>query len=307
MVPAKTVDLPLLELESIPNKKNQPLITIGIPTFNRIDLLIRAINSARKQSYTNLEIIISDNFSSDGTEALCRAQENEDERIIYLRQPQNDGGLKNFHRVLDAAHGEFFMWLGDDDWIDLDYVEKCFTELKNNATLVLVGGKPQYYWQSFFAQDGRSFSCCQIKPYQRLQNYYKKVTDNGIFYGLFRTEKVRNLRLTHTLGGDWHFIAETLIGGGCKMIATTSVHRELGGASESYKKLISIYDLPRIAEFFPSVFVALSATSFMANSANFQSLPYSKLLQYKIVIIIVLRPITNIPYRFIRKLKKIWI
>jgi glycosyltransferase involved in cell wall biosynthesis len=306
MLPTETIDLPVFESGSASKNRNQPLVTIGIPTFNRMDLLIRAINSAREQSYTNLEIIISDNFSSDGTEELCRTQERGDERIVYLRQSENVGAAGNFHRVLDVARGEFFMWLGDDDWINSDYVEKCLAELQNDVELVLVSGKPQYYRNGVFAYDGRLFDCCQIEPRQRLQSYYAKVTDNGIFYGLFRTKVVKNLRLTHALGGDWHFIAEILISGGCKMIATTSVHRELGGASESYKKLIASYDLPQIARLIPSIFLALSGVSFMANSSNFLSLPYAKRLQYRLAVTIVLRPIVNIPYRFITKLKRIW-
>jgi glycosyltransferase involved in cell wall biosynthesis len=306
MIHTKALDIPVLGSVSNYHNENQHLVTIGIPTFNRVELLIRAINSARKQSYKKIEIIISDNYSSDGTEDLCRHQEKEDERIIYLRQPLNTGAAENFNRLLDVARGDFFMWLGDDDWIDSDYVEKCLSKFKNNSKLILVGGKPQYYRKGVFAYDGRLFDCCQIKPNQRLQSYYNNVTDNGIFYGLFRTDVVRSLRLTHTLGGDWHFIAQALISGSSMMIASTSVHRELGGASESYKKLISSYELPRIAGIFPSIFVGLSAISVVAKSRNFVNLPHSKPLRYVLALTILLRPVTNIPYRFIRRLKKLW-
>ena len=282
----------------------RPLVTIGIPTFNRAHLLIRAINSACQQKYQNLEIVISDNFSSDRTEALCRAALKTDHRIRYLRQPENMGPVENFRNVLDAAQGEFFMWLGDDDWIDLDYIEKCLHELDENPTIFLVSGTPRYYRKNNYVYEGRLFDIDHALPQQRLRIYYSKVTDNGIFYGLFRTTIIRKNFLYDKFGGDWHFIAQVLINGGCKMIKSTAVHRELGGASESYQKLIRYYGLPQIAAIVPSVFMAWSAARCMAKSPSFLNLPHAKFLRLWLIAIIALRPIMNIPYRLIKKLRR---
>jgi hypothetical protein len=169
----------------------------------------------------------------------------------------------------------------------------------------LVSGIPRYYRQGVFAYEGRQFDIYHPTPSQRLQSYYSKVTDNGIFYGLFRTQVLHKLNFCGDLGGDWHFIAESLISGGCKMSTSTYIHRELGGASDSYKKLINIYGLPRIAAFFPSIFVALSAFRHMSRSSSFLCLPYPKILQCWLFTIILVRPITNFPYRLIKKLNMI--
>ena len=96
-----------------------PKVSIGIPTFNRADLLRRSIESALGQDYPNIEVLVSDNASTDETPAICQGL---GDRIKYFRQSINLGPLTNFSKVLEMASGEFFMWLGDDDWIDASYV-----------------------------------------------------------------------------------------------------------------------------------------------------------------------------------------
>lgn len=84
-----------------------PLVTIAIPTYNRANLyLTQAIESAINQTYPNLEIIISDNCSTDDTEMVIRSFK--DPRIRYFRQEKNIGGNNNFNFCLKQARGEYF-------------------------------------------------------------------------------------------------------------------------------------------------------------------------------------------------------
>src|SRR5713226_3275180 len=94
----------------------QSLVSIGLPTHNRSASLRRAIASALAQDYRPIELIVSDNGSTDETETICRAAAEHDSRIKYLRQPENRGAAANFQAVLDHARGDFFLWLADDDW-----------------------------------------------------------------------------------------------------------------------------------------------------------------------------------------------
>lgn len=102
-----------------------PLVTIAIPTYNRANLyLIQAIESALNQTYPNLEIIISDNCSTDDTEMVVRSFK--DTRIRYFKQKKkNIGGNNNFNFCLKQARGEYFLLLMDDDLIDSDFIETC--------------------------------------------------------------------------------------------------------------------------------------------------------------------------------------
>jgi glycosyltransferase involved in cell wall biosynthesis len=88
-------------------------VTIGIPTLNRSGLALRAIRSALAQTYSDVEVIVSDDASTDDT--VARVQEIHDSRLILFQQPQRLGLVGNFDFCLRHATGEFFLLLGDDD------------------------------------------------------------------------------------------------------------------------------------------------------------------------------------------------
>lgn len=101
-----------------------PLVTIGIPTYNRANGYLReALESALAQSYPNVEIIVSDNGSTDGTEAVVRSYA--DPRVRYLRQEPALTPNNNFNFCLQQARGAYFLLLHDDDKVDPDFVSVC--------------------------------------------------------------------------------------------------------------------------------------------------------------------------------------
>jgi glycosyltransferase involved in cell wall biosynthesis len=94
-----------------------PKVSIGMPVFNGEAFLCEALDSLLAQTFTDFELIISDNGSTDGTEGICRDYAEHDLRIKYVRQPKNQGSSFNFKFVLDKAVGEYFMWAAaDDQW-----------------------------------------------------------------------------------------------------------------------------------------------------------------------------------------------
>jgi len=106
------------------NRINNPLITIGIPTYNRADGFLKdAIRSAMIQTYQNIEIVVSDNCSDDNTEGLIESLD--DPRIRYHRHTENIGANNNFNHCLKMARGDYFLLLHDDDMIDSDFIEAC--------------------------------------------------------------------------------------------------------------------------------------------------------------------------------------
>lgn len=101
-----------------------PLVTIAIPTYNRADSYLKhALTSAASQTYPNLEIVVSDNCSTDNTEAVVKGFA--DSHIRYLRQAQNIKPNDNFNFCLEQARGDYFLLLHDDDMVDHDFVETC--------------------------------------------------------------------------------------------------------------------------------------------------------------------------------------
>lgn len=102
----------------------KPLVTIGIPTYNRAGALLRGtIECALAQTYDNIEIIVSDNCSSDNTGEVVTSYKSE--KIQYIRQSVNLGSNGNFNALIDAANGDYFLLLHDDDLIDPDLIETC--------------------------------------------------------------------------------------------------------------------------------------------------------------------------------------
>src|SRR5258705_8737919 len=93
----------------------QPLVSIGFGTYKGVDYIERALKSLLNQSYNNIELIIGDNGSFDGSGDICRAYANSDERIKYYRHEKNIGAATNFNYLLSVAHGKYFMWAADDD------------------------------------------------------------------------------------------------------------------------------------------------------------------------------------------------
>ena len=115
-----------------------PLISVGIPTFNRPDCIRRVLLEITNQTYSNLEIIVSDNASdSIETEHIVRSIMLIDPRIRYYKQSYNKGPTFNFQFVLEQASGEYFMWAADDDWRDKKFIEELYKKLIENKSAVV--------------------------------------------------------------------------------------------------------------------------------------------------------------------------
>ena len=103
--------------------KNQPLVTVYIPTYNRVDLLKRAVKSVQEQTYQNLEIIIVDDCSTDGTHAYLEQLVKEDKRVCYFLKETNSGACVSRNIAIENAHGEFITGLDDDDYFYLNRIQ----------------------------------------------------------------------------------------------------------------------------------------------------------------------------------------
>ena len=102
--------------QAIPSESAKlPRVSIGMPVFNGDKFIREALDSLLAQTFTDFELIISDNASTDRTEAICREYAERDKRIRYVRQAENLGPAANFRFVLDEAVGEYFMWAAADD------------------------------------------------------------------------------------------------------------------------------------------------------------------------------------------------
>lgn len=122
-------------MQDHPSQKG--LVSIGLPVYNGAPYLKKAIESVLAQTHSNLELIITDNPSTDGTQALCEEYARKDKRVRYIRHKENIGACENYNSALQATLGEYFNWVSFDDFLAPEYVEKCVAALKNDQEAVM--------------------------------------------------------------------------------------------------------------------------------------------------------------------------
>lgn len=114
-----------------------PLVSIGVPLHNGERYLRQALNSLVAQDYPNLEIVISDNASSDATQRICEDYATHDCRIAYHRVEQNMGAIWNFNHVFELTKGVYFMWAAYDDVRAPGFVSACVSALEERPDAVM--------------------------------------------------------------------------------------------------------------------------------------------------------------------------
>ena len=112
-----------------------------MPVYNGANYIEEAIQSILTQTYSDFELIISDNASTDSTAEICQAYVKQDSSIRYYRNEKNLGAAKNFNRVFELAQGKYFKWAAHDDLIAPDFLEKCVEVLHKDPSLVLASPK----------------------------------------------------------------------------------------------------------------------------------------------------------------------
>ena len=236
-----------------------PLVNIGVPVFNGEEKIEKAIYSLLNQTYSNLQVVISDNASTDKTGRICERICAEDERVTYLKQPVNLGPTANFNAVLDRAQGDYFMWLGHDDWLSERYIEVCVSTLEENPDVSIACGETIYFQEGEDAHRGEVVQLAQESPPERVAAYYSLVSENGTFYGLMRREQLANVRMKNVMGGDWLVIASMAFLGKVVTLPSVSVNRALGGSTVSYSKIANSLGVSKLQAVFPHAVTAFSA------------------------------------------------
>lgn len=117
------------------------LVSILIPVYNRINLVGETIESAINQTYKNIEIIIVDNCSTDGTWELLQQYTSKDNRIRIFRNRENIGPVRNWLKCLEKASGQFIKILWSDDLIEPSFISECISFIDENMAFVITGIK----------------------------------------------------------------------------------------------------------------------------------------------------------------------
>jgi glycosyltransferase involved in cell wall biosynthesis len=121
-----------------------PRVSIGVPVHNGEKFLAAALESLLRQTFVDLEVVVSDNASTDATPEIVQAFARRDPRVRYHRNQTNIGAAPNFNLTVDLARGEFFKWAAHDDVLAPSFVERCVEALDRDPSLVLAYPKVKY-------------------------------------------------------------------------------------------------------------------------------------------------------------------
>ena len=196
----------------------KPLVTIGVPVRNGERFLTRALDSHAAQTYPAIEIVVSDNESSDRTPDILADRARQDQRIRIIRQQSLIGIVENFMTVLSAARGEYFMWAADDDQWRPEFVEALVSELEAHpeaaaamsaVDLVTEEGAPIQTIRFTGRYDPNTSSYARML---RSATTFQKL--NFYLYGLYRTDVLRRAMRTFAdvPGPDRLFVCQLALG-----------------------------------------------------------------------------------------------
>lgn len=186
----------------------EPLVSIGIPVKNGFanksekDInLEKAIYSILNQSYTNLEIVISNNNSNDGTNIFLEKISKNDKRIKIYNQSPEIFINENFAFVLNKASGKYFKWNGADDILSSDFIEKNVEFLENNLDYSFSSSK--FCFEN--KKDKIYINNLNENLYSRLKKFINiRFESHNMFHGLIRKENLPIAKsCSNSLGHDW--------------------------------------------------------------------------------------------------------
>ena len=235
-------------------EKKQVKLTIGIPTYNGEQFLKEKITSILNQNFTDFELIISDNGSTDTTKEICNNFAIKDKRIRFFSHKKNLGAFWNFDFILKKACGKYFMWTAVDDKILPGFYEKNIEILEKNSNVVCSAsqvkyfGKNRNYWVERSTRGSfKRLTKKIIGRFQNLQNYpasgtfeskfryYLKLRGHHhIFFGIYRTEQLKKIWLldvNFTVGVDLVTMLSILRFGDFHVIDEVMMYRYDGGVS----------------------------------------------------------------------------
>lgn len=185
-----------------------PIASIGMPAYNAAKYIREALDALLNQTFTDFELIISDNASTDATGAICQEYAKKDRRIRYIRQPENLGPMANFQYVLSKAQGKYFMWAACDDRWAPSFLERtvavlegddgCGLAFSNVIERDLESGKERLH---------------QISPSNHKSATYNFITRTAhmcpsLIYGLFRVNTIKGMELGTFDFAEVHFVAD---------------------------------------------------------------------------------------------------
>lgn len=203
---AKKGNVRLDDVASIQTR--EPLITIGVPVYNSERTLGETIESVLSQSYSNFELLISDNASKDKSLEIAKFYQKLDPRITVYEQTQNIGALNNFTFLLQNANSDYFRWLAADDKMSTNSLLEGMSYLKEHPEGIACA-LPHFFDHEIDSYRKPITFFLEGNQRSRLYSFFKNPgRSHGVFYSLFRRDAVLKFPFLDTdfFAWDWCLI-----------------------------------------------------------------------------------------------------
>jgi glycosyltransferase involved in cell wall biosynthesis len=203
------------------------VLTIGLPVYNGERYLRQSLDALLGQTWTDFELVISDNASTDATADICTTYAAGDGRIRYLRQPVNVGAGPNHNLLVPLARGRYFKWASHDDVYAPTLLEKCIALLEADPDIVLA-----HSWDAVVDDAGAVIRSAPYEldtddpdPAVRLRSLLRTPGGND-FYGVIRTDVLRRLGAHRSYyNADRTFMAGLVLQGRFRQVPEVLYHR----------------------------------------------------------------------------------
>jgi glycosyltransferase involved in cell wall biosynthesis len=205
----------------------RPLVTLGMPVYNEVKYIEESLQNLLKQTYPNLEIIIADNASTDGTSEICESFAAAHANVRYIRHPKNIGQHINFNYLVRCGSGTYFCWVSGHDFLDPDFVEKSVAVLEADSRVVLAYPRTMNMTKEgqFTREKVRPFDIRSMTAERRFREVMWRVDCNYV-YGTFRLIPMLESKLFQALpAADWVFLSEMAVKGTFAPVDTFKYYR----------------------------------------------------------------------------------
>ncbi len=207
-----------------------PRVAVGMPVYNAGKFLAAAIESILDQTFSDLELIVCDNASTDNSPSICERYALADGRVRFLRNPVNLGANPNYRRVANEAHSEYFKWASSNDLIDRDYIERCVLRLDGQPDAVAAFGQTVLFRDDPLAgvpyDDHLNLDVAN--PLVRFRRCVEEMGLNNALNGLIRTAALRRTSMLRDyLSSDNVLVAELALAGKIINVSETRFYRRM--------------------------------------------------------------------------------
>ncbi len=218
-----------------------PLISIGLPVRNEAPFLRQTLDALLAQTGVDIEVIISDNASDDGTEDICRDYAQRHACIHYHRYATNMGATNNFAYVLEHATGSYFMWAAGHDLWDSNYLQECVRAFDDNPSAVLAFGSTHWI-DAAGGPYPRVTGWCDTRGMTDIARYFAVFWGNmNPIVALIRITDLRTLELEEVVGGDLVILLGLVLRGDFVHAVGTRWYRREFRREQSHKQKLQRY------------------------------------------------------------------